>query len=83
MQKWLDNHDILMYLRYHESKSVFAEWFIRPSMGKKKFKKTANNSKSCLCYLNKLGNEYNNNYHGFIGKKPIHTNHLLFLKYLN
>ena len=32
---------------------------------------TANNSKSCLSYLNKLVDEYNSNYHLSIGKKPI------------
>ena len=39
IQKWLDNHDVLMYLRCHERKSVVAKWFIRPAMGKKKIKK--------------------------------------------
>ena len=36
IQKWLDNHDVLMYLKCHERKSVVAKWFIRPAMGKKK-----------------------------------------------
>ena len=36
---------------------------------------TANNSKSYLGYLNKLVNDYNNNYHRSIGKRPIHTDY--------
>ena len=31
---------------------------------------TANNSKSCLAYLNKLEDQYNNTYHHSINKKP-------------
>ena len=32
---------------------------------------TGNDSKSCLRYLNKLVDEYNNTYQRSIGKKPI------------
>ena len=32
-------------------------------------------AKSYLGYLNKLGDEYNNNYHRSIGKKPIDANY--------
>ena len=35
---------------------------------------TANDSQSCLGYLNKLGDEYNNSHQPFIGKKSIHAN---------
>ena len=35
-------------------------------------------SKSCLCYWNKLVGEYRNSYHRSIGKKPIHANHSAF-----
>ena len=31
---------------------------------------TANDSKSCLSYLNKLVDQHNNTYHHSIGKKP-------------
>ena len=31
---------------------------------------TANDSKSCLSYLNKLVDQYNNTYHHSINKKP-------------
>ena len=36
---------------------------------------TANDSKSCLAYLNKLVGEYNDSYHYSIGKKPTHANY--------
>ena len=29
MQEWLDNNDILIYLRHNEGKSVIAERFIK------------------------------------------------------
>ena len=34
---------------------------------------TANDSKSYLPHLNKLGDQYNNTYHHFINKKPINA----------
>ena len=37
---------------------------------------TANDSKFYFGYLNKSVNEYNNTYHRFIGKKPIHVFYL-------
>ena len=39
---------------------------------------TANNSKSCLLYLNKLVNQYNNTCHHFINKKPINADYFAF-----
>ena len=52
---------------------------------------TANDSKSYLGYLNKLVDEYNNNYHRSIGKKSIDADYYvltekkmnLFIKLLN
>ena len=32
---------------------------------------TANDSKSCLGYLNKLTDQYNNTYYCFMGKKTV------------
>ena len=55
MQEWLHNHDILMYSTHNEGKSVIA-------------KKTANDSKSYLSYLNKLVDQYSNTYHHPVGK---------------
>ena len=36
---------------------------------------TANDSKSYLCYLNKLLNQYNNTYNHSINKKPINADY--------
>ena len=50
--------------------SVIAERFIKWLNAKiYKKKKTANNSKPCLPYLNKI-DQYNNTYHHSINKKP-------------
>ena len=35
----------------------------------------ANDRKSCLSYLNKLVDQYNNTYHHSIGKKPINADY--------
>ena len=43
-----------MYLKYNEGKSVIAERFIKTLKTKIYKKMTANNTKSCLSYLNKL-----------------------------
>ena len=63
MQKWLENNEILMYSTHNEGKSVVAERFIKTQKGKTFKKLTANYSKSCLGYLNKLVDQYNNTYH--------------------
>ena len=68
MQKWLDDNDILMYSTHNEGKSVVAERFIRTLKGRIYKKMTVNDSKSCLGYLNKLVDKYNNTYHCSIGK---------------
>ena len=56
--EWFENNDILMYSTLNESKSVIAERFMKK--WKRKKKKTANDSKSYLSYLNKLVDQYNN-----------------------
>ena len=60
MQEWLDNNDILMYSKHNEIKSVIAERFIRTLKSKIYKEITAIGSKSCLSYLNKLVDHYNN-----------------------
>ena len=75
MQEWLDNNDILIYSTYSESKSVVAERFIKTLKAKICRKMTVNDSKSYLPYLNKLVDQYNNNYHHSIGKKPINVHY--------
>ena len=41
---------------------------------------TANDSKSYLSYLNKLVDQYNNNYHHSIGKKPSNADNTVLTK---
>ena len=54
---------MLMYSTHNEGKSVVAERFIKTLKGKTFTKLTTNYSKSCLGYLNKLVDQYNNTYH--------------------
>ena len=54
MQKWLEDNDVLVYSSHHEGKSVVPERFIKTLKSKIYKKMTANDSKSYLCYLNKL-----------------------------
>ena len=49
-----------VYTRFKENKSVIAERFIKTLKVKMYKKMTANNSKSCLSYLNKLTDQHNN-----------------------
>ena len=42
MQKWLENHDILMYLTHNEGKSLIAKRFIKTLKVKISKKVTAN-----------------------------------------
>ena len=58
-----------MYCTHSEGKSVIAERFIKTLKPNLYKNMTANNSKSCLPYLNKLVDQYNI-YHS-INKKPI------------
>ena len=75
MQECLDNNDILMYSAHNEGKTVIAETFIKTSKTKIFKKNATNDSKSYLSYLNKLVDQYNNNYHHFINKKPINADY--------
>ena len=70
MQKWLEDNDVLVYSSHYEGKSVVPERFIKTLKSKIYKKMTANDSKSYLCYLNKLIKKWNNTYHRSIGKKP-------------
>ena len=64
-----------MYFTHNEGKPVISEIFIKTVKAKiYKKKKTANESKSYLPYLNKLVDQYNSTYHS-IGKKPINANY--------
>ena len=74
IQEWSDNN-ILMYLRHNEGKQVTAERFIRRLKGKIYKIMTANDSKSCFSYLNKLIVQQNNNYPHSIGKNPINADY--------
>lgn len=71
MQKRLGDNDLAMYFTYNESKSVVAERFIKTLKSKIYKKVTTSDTKSCLCYLYKLVDEYNNAYHRSIEKKPV------------
>ena len=41
---------------------------------------TGNGSKSCLSYLNKLVDQYNNAYHCSIGKRPVDADYSALTK---
>ena len=58
-----------MYLTYNEGNSVIVERFIRTLKGTIYKKLTAYNSKSCLNYLNKLVDEYNEYLSSFYWQK--------------
>ena len=69
IQEWLDDNDILMYMTYNEAKSVISEKLMRTLKDKIYKEMTANDRKYYPSYLNKLEDQYNNNYHRSIGKK--------------
>ena len=71
MQSWLGNYDILIYSTHNEGKSVVPEKFIKTLKDKIYKKFMSSDSKSYLCFLNKLLDKYNNAYRHSIGKKPI------------
>ena len=73
MQEWLDNNDILMCSTNSEGKSVSNDRFIKILKAKIYKKITVNNNKSYLSYLNKLVDQYNNNYHHSVGKKQVNA----------
>ena len=60
---------------HNEGKSVIAERFIKTLKAKIYKRMTANDSKSCLPYLNKLVDQYSNTYHHSTGKKPINADY--------
>ena len=74
MQKSLDDNEILMYSTHKEGKSVVAERLTK-SLKEKIYKKLiTDDSKSCLGYLNKSFDKYNNTYH-----RSIHKNLLMLI----
>ena len=69
-----------MYSTHNEDNSVVSESFIKALKRKAYQKMAANNRKSYLCYSLKLVDEYNNNYHRSIGKKPVDGDYSAFTK---
>ena len=70
-KKWLRDHDIVLYSRHNEGKSIVAKRFIR-TLKNKIYKYMTSISKNV--YIDKLDdivNEYNNTYHRTIKMKPI------------
>ena len=70
-----NNNNILMYSTNNDGKSVIAERFIKTLKTRIYKKKTANDSKSYLSYLNKSVDPYNNTYHNSVNKKPINADY--------
>ena len=68
MQVSLDSSNIIMYSTHNEDKSVIAERFIKTSKTNIYIKIIANDRKSYVSCLNKIVDQYNNNYHHSIGK---------------
>ena len=68
MQVSLDSSNIIMYSTHNEDKSVIAERFIKTSKTNIYIKIKANDRKSYVSCLNKIVDQYNNNYHHSIGK---------------
>ena len=64
-----------MYSTNNDGKSVIAERFIKTLKTRIYKKKTANDSKSYLSYLNKSVDPYNNTYHNSVNKKPINADY--------
>ena len=62
-----------MYSTGNESKVVVAERFVR-TLKDKIYKETTVDD-SLSSFLNKLVDDYNNNYHHYFGKKPVHANY--------
>ena len=69
-----------MYSTHNEGKSVIAEKFIKTLKGKIYAEFTANDSKSCLGYLNKLVDQHYNAYHRSIGKRPVDADYFALTK---
>ena len=64
-----------MYSTHNVGKSVITERLIKTIKAKIYKKMTAKNNKSYLVFLNKLVDQYNNNYHHSINKKPINVDY--------
>ena len=64
-----------MYSTHNEGKSVIPKRFIEILKCKICKRKTANDSKSYLGYMNKLVDQYNNTYHHSVGKNPTDANY--------
>ena len=60
-----------MYSTHNGGKLLIAERFIKALKSKICKKKTVNDNKSYLLYLNKLIDQYKTNYHHSINKKHI------------
>ena len=73
MQEWSVNNNILMCSTHNEGKSVIAKRFMKKLKAKIYKEMTANDSRSCVSYLNKLVDQYNNTYHHSVIKKPINA----------
>ena len=71
-----------MYLTHNEGQSVSDERFIKTLKTKTYKQMTATNSKSCLSYLNKLVDQYNNSYNLSIDKNSINADYSGFTEEL-
>ena len=65
---------------HNKSRSVVVERFIKTSKGKFYKKATECNIRSYLDYLDKLVGEYNNTYHGAIGRNSISADYSALTK---
>ena len=75
MQDWLLNNNTLMYSTHNKGKSVITGKFIKTLKANIYKKMTANSSKSYFSHLNKLVDQYSNNYHHSISKRRIHADY--------
>ena len=69
-----------MYLTFTKGKLVIYERFITTFKSKINDRTTANDSKMCLSYLNKLVDQCNNTYHHSIGKKRINGDYSVLIE---
>ena len=70
-EKWLSDHNIIMYSTYNEGKSVIAERFIGTLKNKLYKHMTATGKKVYYDVLDDVVNKYNNTKHNTIKIKPI------------
>ena len=76
-EKWLSDHDIIMYSTYNEGKSVVAERFIRTLKNKLHKHMKATGKNVYFDVLDDVINKYNNTKHNAIKMKPIDINIIL------